>query len=218
MTPVLVFMNKNGICYDYTYHDIATDLGKYGVDGMIQQLKSLCLYHFDQNNMDGAKYVIDAGKAFDKSDYSIPSDNPWYIAENTIDLSKNINKLNYIGINTIYELPKQMYDYLQESEAKDLSNPDTGIIYLGGCLFDEIPWIKATYNNLGEIAPDAGADKTEEELAQSQARNLTAACRDIRIKIGNNYVVMSFDEFDIKTAATPCSSPIPVFRIIFSYV
>lgn len=124
MTPVLVFMDKNGVCYDYTYHDIAADLGKYGVDGMVQQLKSLCVYHFDQNNIVSAKYVVDAGKAFNKSDYSVPSDNPWYVSENTIDLSKNVNKLNYIGINTIYALQKQMYDYLQDCEAKTKAKID----------------------------------------------------------------------------------------------
>lgn len=41
---------------------------------MIQCLKSLCLYHFDNNDLDNAKYVVDAGKAFDINDYVIKRD------------------------------------------------------------------------------------------------------------------------------------------------
>jgi len=35
MTPVLVFMDKDGACYDYTYHYIADNIRSFGIDGMI---------------------------------------------------------------------------------------------------------------------------------------------------------------------------------------
>lgn len=35
MTPVLVFMDKSGNCWDYSYHNIVRDIGSYGVSGML---------------------------------------------------------------------------------------------------------------------------------------------------------------------------------------
>lgn len=89
MTPVLVFMDSTGKCYDFTYHNIATNIAQFGVDGMIQQLKSLCLYHFDGNSLQNAKYVVDAGKELNVADYSGDFSNPFAIADNAIDLSKS---------------------------------------------------------------------------------------------------------------------------------
>ena len=39
-------------------------------------MKSLCLYHFDNNDISTAKFTVDAVKAFNKYDYVTP-DNPY---------------------------------------------------------------------------------------------------------------------------------------------
>lgn len=35
MTPVLIFMDKDGNCWDYSYHNIAADIRRFSVKGMI---------------------------------------------------------------------------------------------------------------------------------------------------------------------------------------
>jgi len=95
MTPVLIFMDKDGKCWDYSYHNIAANIRRFGVKGMIQRLKSLCLYHFDGNALAGAKYVVDAGKAFNAADYATPVDNPWQVGSNVMNMSISIHTEDY---------------------------------------------------------------------------------------------------------------------------
>ena len=95
MTPVLVFMDEDGKCWDYTYHNIARDIKTFGVDGMIQRLKSLCLYHFDGNRLEDAKWTVDAGKAFDPADYASDADNPWLVGKDVMNMSIDAADYDY---------------------------------------------------------------------------------------------------------------------------
>ena len=69
----------------HTLHNIDKEIDAWGVDGVIQCLKSLCLYYFDSNDLDAPQYVVDAGKEFDINDYTISqpeppsSDNPYVV-------------------------------------------------------------------------------------------------------------------------------------------
>lgn len=95
MTPVLIFMDENGDCWDYSYHNLSLDIRRFNVKGMIQRLKSLCLYHFDGNSLANAKYVVDAGKAFNAADYATPVDNPWQVGSNVMNMSTSIHTEDY---------------------------------------------------------------------------------------------------------------------------
>ena len=95
MTPVLIFMDENGDCWDYSYHNLALDIRRFNVKGMIQRLKSLCLYHFDGNSLANAKYVVDAGKVFNAADYVTPVDNPWQAGSNVMNMSTSIHTEDY---------------------------------------------------------------------------------------------------------------------------
>ena len=72
-TPVLVFSYNNGteiVSYVHTFHNIDKEINAWGLSGVIQCLKSLCLYYFDGNVLNKPNgFVVDAGKTFNIDDY-----------------------------------------------------------------------------------------------------------------------------------------------------
>ena len=56
-TPVLVFRYNNGTkttSFVHTFHNIDKEIDKWGLNGVLQCIKSLCLYYFDNNSLAGA--------------------------------------------------------------------------------------------------------------------------------------------------------------------
>jgi len=156
MTPVLVFMDANGECYDYTYHNIAADLRTYGVDGMLQQLKSLCLYHFDGNSLVSAKYVVDAGKQFDINDYRLSPNNPWKIADHVMNMSLKVYDEQYEVTwfaMTPAELENLMFEKILKTVPEYMSVITDGKIYLAGCLLTRFAWIDSMFPTDGSVQP-----------------------------------------------------------------
>lgn len=186
MTPVLIFMDKNGNCYDYTYHNLASDIRRFGTDGMLQQLKSLCLYHFDGNSLTGAKYVKNAGKAFSASDYSADTSNPWKTAHNVINMSLNVPEYEYQSVMNVSEFEQYMLNVL--GEAGQIYS--AGKIYLAGCLFNNFDWIIQTFGSDIETYTSASALNTEFQKWY--------------IRIGDLYYWMCFDSADKIYIDNPC--------------
>ena len=51
-TPVIVFYYNNGsntVAFAHTFHNIDKEISLWGLNGVIQCFKSLCLYYFDNN-------------------------------------------------------------------------------------------------------------------------------------------------------------------------
>lgn len=204
MTPTLVFMDKKGECWDYTYHNIARDIRRFGVEGMLQQLKSLCLYHFDGNSLISAEYVVDAGKAFDPADYSGSTDNPWLAGEGVMNMSTSIPDYEYAAVMTVAQLERYMSDTLRNFQQYSSVVPD-GRVYLAGCLFGSFSWFSCMF---------AGSGTDLEEL--TTAEELTQAFAGWRFKIGDSYYRMTFSAEDKMTIDNPClaGAEEDVFRMV----
>lgn len=170
MTPVLIFMDKNGDCWDYTYHSIATQIKSFGADGMLQQLKSLCLYYFDNNDLNNTQYVVEANKAFNYDDWQIRPDNPYLISNNVINLG-------YININTVDEAIRNIQQQLHASSY------DYGL-YIGGCMWSSIDYINLTYMEFIFNLEDGTADEQNDILSQ------------YKFKIGSKYYNLTLDKTD----------------------
>ena len=191
MTPVLVLMDKNGNCWDYTYHNISQFMNQVGADGIIQCLKSLCLYHFDNNSLTNPTYVVDAVKPFDKYDYiSYSDENPWQIASNAISLAKS-------GIETVQQAVDNMLAQLLEAEQ------DNGGLYLGGCLFLDIDFLQAT-------VPSA-------EYAAT-ASDINAILSQWYIRIGTKYYQLTVDSSKHKSIRNPCGTDSMMTIFLASFV
>ena len=77
-TPVIVFYYNNGsktTAFAHTFHNIDREIRDWGIDGVIQCFKSLCLYYFDNNDLDNPRFVVNAKKKFNIADYSSSSEN-----------------------------------------------------------------------------------------------------------------------------------------------
>lgn len=143
MTPVLIFMDKNGDCWDYSYHNLAADIRRFNVEGMIQRLKSLCLYHFDENKLAGAKYVVNAGKEFNAADYDTPVDNPWQAGSNVMNMSISIHteKYDYDVVMTPEQLEESIVSILMTVPDYAAYMAGNKHPYMAGCLFGNIDWV-----------------------------------------------------------------------------
>lgn len=148
MTPVLVFMDNKGNCWDYTYHNIANDIFNLGRDKVLQQLKCLCLNHFDNNKLDGAQYVVDALSAFDRADYQGSQTNPWSAGTKQLSLSKDVVNADLgwnwkgNGINDKDSMLSYITDVLRSN------GYDNGGPYFGSCIFSAVPWMQTTFPEL----------------------------------------------------------------------
>lgn len=188
MTPVLIFMDKNGDCWDYTYHSIQTQIKSFGADGMLQQLKSLCLYHFDNNSLDNTEYVRDANKIFNANDWQIKLDNPYLISNNVINLG-------YININTVDEAIRNIKQQLYASSY------DYGL-YIGGCMWSSIDYIDLTYNEFLYNLEYGTVDEQNEILSK------------YKFKIGSKYYNLTLDKTD-SIEAILCGAPYMIHKMSF---
>lgn len=190
MTPVIVFMDKDGNCWDYTYHNISKHIASVGVDGVIQCLKSLCLYHFDNNNISNPTYVVNAIQAFNKYDYiQLDPENPWKVASNLIDLGKS-------KITTVTNAVDDMIAQLKEV------GQDHGGLYLGGCLVSDIDWLYATFGYSLEEATTAAQMNAKFQLWY--------------IRIGGKYYQLQANQSDKKQIDNPCGmGKVNIFKTSF---
>ena len=180
MTPVIVLMDSSGNRWDYTYHNIANHIRDVGVDGVIQCLKSLCLYHFSNNDINDTTYVVDAVKAFNKYEYiTYNDDNPWQISDNAISLAKS-------GISTVEAAIDEMLEQLRNM------GQDNGGLYLGGCLIIDIDFLQATFD------PQIEFMTTADELNREYSKWY--------ILIGNKYYQLSASASNYKVISNPCGA------------
>lgn len=196
MTPVLVFMDKNGICYDYTYHSIEDTISHFGVNGAIQQLKSLCLYHFQNNELNG-DVVLSAGEVFNVDDWTYNTENPWQQGTNILNLSRNNVSTPDEAIADIKrQLRRKNHDFSQNSDAA----------YLGGCLFSDIDYLNATYG--GQLDYVTDVNELNEQLGLYY------------FKIGVYYYIMQLDSNDYQDILNPCmpGTQTYIYKVQFNLV
>jgi len=208
MTPVLVFMDKSGRCYDYTYHNIAADIARLpnGAADLLQQLKSLCLYHFDGNSLSDPKYVVDAGKVFDIRDYMGSATNPWQTlaSQKIVDMGKDVAEYGYSGVASKAALTAYMHNKLK-AEVPQYAAVATQL-HLGGCLFSDIPVLNLIFQ------PDSGEADVEELVS---AADLNRALQEWRFQIGTKYYQMTFSADSI-SIDNPCGDgTINIFKVDF---
>lgn len=142
MTPVLVFYYNDGTAvksFDYTFHNIDAQMSRYGTYGVIQWIKSLCLYHFDDNDMITAKFVKNAGKTFNKYDWTDDA-NKYRIADDAISLN---NRTSLAGTLTTKNVLEQMKLILKGVGTQSASYP----LYIDDCLWADIDWISLTWGD-----------------------------------------------------------------------
>ena len=188
MTPVLVFYYNNGTrttSFAYSYHEIDKYIRLWGVDGVIQCLKSLCLYHFDNNDLNNARFVVDAERAFDISDYdsSVVVPEKVVVPMNADDTP--LMTVQDVNNDIIQRLKNEGYD----------NNVVDNVPYLGGCEIIDIPYLV-----------EAFGDKTYDLEYDIKKANemISADFPDTRFKIGNEYYTFSFSETDTRMIISPC--------------
>ena len=126
MTPILIFMDKDGKCYIYSYHDIDKYLDSWGIDAEIKRLQSLCLYHFDNNNHNTAEYVKNA-IPFILGNYK-PND-----PDNILKVDDNLYSFDKINLYSIDDVNNDILKCLE-------NNGVTNGLYLGGCIISYIEY------------------------------------------------------------------------------
>ena len=213
-TPVLAFIDKNGSTWLYTYHFIDKWLKQGGVSGVIQCLKSLCLFHFDGNSLDGAKYTVDAGMPFSRYDYVYTEDNPYRISptykEKGVTRSKLPVVIDLLRWDKMASYEKTangakaaMMDVLSRPASDSAKYPE----YIGDCLFTEFDWMTLTFsvNRISML-----------EKADADAINKLLGADMLRIKIGQDVYILQVDKNSAKKASTPCSSaPVALYKYKF---
>ena len=208
MTPVLIFMDENGDCWDYSYHNLALDIRRFNVKGMIQRLKSLCLYHFDGNTLANAKYVVDAGKAFNAADYAKSADNPWQVGSNVMNMSISIHTedYDYEAVMTPEQLEQSIVSVLMTISQYAAVMTGNKHPYMAGCLFGNIDWVLPMF-------PDIDI------MEYTEASQLNDAFSRWYFKIGDFYYKMTFSADDKKQIENPCGPGMEwIFRASFSSV
>lgn len=193
MTPVLIFYHNNGTntsAYAYSYHEISRQISDWGLSGVIQCLKSLCLYHFDNNDLANARYVVDAGKAFDINDYNKKQDDG-NTNDTIIPIGINDNELLTIDdVNA--DIVQRLNDF---GVLMDNQTDDNGVPYMGGCDLDYIPYI---IDSFPDISTYEGSVSSINECINTQYSN-------IKFKIGENYYKFSLSETNTRMVASVCS-------------
>ena len=172
--------------YDYSMHNIQSflDTPSIGVEGTIQYIKSLCLYHFDNNSLDNPQFVVDAGKEFNKQDYHVDPKNPYRISDDAISL----NRWTDISEHTVKAVTDQMVKVLK-SVASDSSKYPT---YIGGCLWDQFDWTLVTFDYFALEMCETG-------------QQINSLLDTNFIQIGDKYYKLQVDPADYKRGIdTPC--------------
>ena len=164
-------------------------------DDFIQLIKSLCLYHFEGNDLAAPNGIVhDAGKIFNKFDYQRDKSNRWKVAENLIDL-------NFSGLDTIAKVKMYMADALTQHDHAD--GVVSGEIYIQGCYTEAIDWLEVTFGALYFNDDKTGYD------------SVTQILDAWFIKVGNDYYKMGFD-FTKKKKGNTCSFNSYIYKVVFT--
>lgn len=164
-------------------------------DDFIQLIKSLCLYHFEGNDLAAPNGIVhDAGKIFNKFDYQRDKSNRWKVAENLIDL-------NFSGLDTIAKVKTYMADALTQHDHAD--GVVRGEIYIQGCYTEAIDWLEVTFGALYFSDDKTGYDSATQILDAWF------------IKVGNDYYKMGFD-FTKKKKGNTCSFNSYIYKVVFT--
>jgi len=157
-------------------------------------LKSLCLKHFDNNTLAGAKFVVDAVKPFDKRDYIVDPTNPYKIADNLITL----NRWAQLTTQTVDGVKAEMKKVLSSVGTQSASYPE----YIGGCLWSDFDWIEKTF------------DVTA--LQENDPSVINSELSKFYIQIGTKYYKLSVSSTDKKNSIeTPCG-PSTIYKYIWT--
>lgn len=203
--PVLVFYYKNSsgkqVAYhDYSLHSLDAYINQYGVEKMTEMIKSLCLYHFDNNDPTDAQYVKGDVMPFDRKDYVL--ENPYRVDDTTITLSR-WDKMKGKAV-TVENVKAEMVKIMASFTSPSAKYPE----YIGGCLFGDFDWITLTFSN---------DDYNTLEGAEYDAEAKNDVLKKIRIEIGDKqYYHLSLSKTDFKTGiATPCDPPLTIYKYDF---
>lgn len=187
----------------YSLHNLLLliDKEKMGEDlvldsaDFIQLIKSLCLYHFEGNDLAAPNGIVhDAGKIFNKFDYQCDKSNRWKVAENLIDL-------NFSNLDTIAKVKTYMADALTQHDHAD--GVVSGEIYIQGCYTEAIDWLEATFGALYFKDDKTGYDQVTQILDAWF------------IKVGNDYYKMGFD-FTKKKKGNTCFENSYIYKVVFT--
>lgn len=139
-TPVLMFYYNNGSrtkSFVHSFHNIDREIDSWGVDGVIQCLKSLCLYYFDNNNLNSPSFVVDAVKEFDIDDYRInsesQSDDKYVVIPTTTD-------------GRVLTTTQDVNSYIAQCVGPDCTS--NGTPYLMNCGFLDVPFLINTFEGI----------------------------------------------------------------------
>ena len=127
---------------------------------MEQLLKSLCLWHFDNNSLEGAQFVHDAGKAFVKEEYDIEIDNPYEVDDNTITLN------TWIELKGKEKTAQNALEAMKNVLSKIGSEADLYPEYIGDCLWGDIEWIEMSFDKYLLMSSDTTPAQLNAELAR----------------------------------------------------
>ena len=157
-------------------------------------MKSLCLNHFDNNTLAGARFVVDAVKPFNKDDYYVDEDNPYKVRDNLISLNRWKDITDY-SVNGVIAKMKSVLAAVGSSSA---SYPE----YIGDCLYGDFEWISLTFDM--SVLGMESAEQDNNELNK------------FYIEIGTKYYKMKVSPTDKVTGVTtPCSFGATIYRYSF---
>ena len=190
---------KETAYHGYSFHNIINVFNSViGVQGMEQLLKSLCLWHFDNNSLEGAQFVHDAGKAFVKEEYDIEIDNPYEVDDNTITLD------TWIELKGKEKTAQNALEAMKNVLSKIGSEADLYPEYIGDCLWGDIEWIEMSFDNYLLMSSDTTPAQMNAELARKN------------IIIGDGMYKLQISDSDVKQSSTPCAfGKVTLYRYSF---
>ena len=205
MTPVLIFMDKSGNSTVYTYHNIYAQISTWGVDGVINCLKSLCLKHFDGNDASSQTYVKDWNIPFNMSDYPDPvPKNDYKVADKTYDFGfktpaefmKAIAAIQSSQFGFIYSNP-----IAEEAYKTTYGDEYTSFPYLGDCWFSDIIYLQGIF-----------PDKIENSTTAHEMNSFTGGYKFI---FNGQKYALSFNDNYMIYDGSPCTTPGTVSIALF---
>lgn len=196
MTPVLVFMDKDGRCVDYTFHNIGLIIQNYGANQVIDFIKRMCLYMFDNNSLDNAQFVVDCDKPFYISDFPKPaqSDNSYVIADKLVDFQFTSPE----AFNAeLYRVTVNLGSMNSNSTAEEAykshyGNSYTAFPFIGGCLWADIDY----FTGLFDPAIQSAVSASQMMLHINNA--------GYKFKFGEVVYSLSFNDNYSMVGYTPC--------------
>lgn len=205
MTPVLIFMDKTGNSTVYTYHNIYAQISTWGVDGVINCLKSLCLKHFDRNDANNQTYVKDWNIPFNRFNYPDPiPKNDYKVADKTYDFGfktpaefmKAIVTIQSSQFGFIYSNP-----IAEESYKTQYGDEYTCFPYLGDCWFSDIVYLQGIF-----------PDEIENSTTAHEMNSFTSGYKFI---FNGQRYALSFNDNYMTYSNTPCTTSDAVNEALF---